>query len=242
MQPSTIRFLPTLALSVTLALASFTAMAQPYQVAPVAGGGKIEGKITFLGEVPIKKIVPNKDIETCGGPRDEPQMTVGADKGVKDVIVYLKGVAKGKEWPKQDKPASLDQEKCIFKTVAQVMHPGELSVVNSDPVLHTTHGYYGGRNAFNIAIPEKGITIKRPLPIPGLIRIQCDTHNWMHSQLLVAENPYYALTAADGTFSIGDVPPGTYTLVAFQRHTGPLETQVTIKGGDAVKLPIELKK
>lgn len=242
MQPSTIRFLPTLALSVTLALASFTAMAQPYQVAPVAGGGKIEGKITFLGEVPIKKVVPNKDVETCGGPRDEPQMTVGADKGVKDVIVYLKAVPKGKAWPKLDKPPTLDQEKCIFRPVAQVMHPGELNVVNSDAVLHTTHGYYGGRNAFNIAIPEKGVTVKRVLPAPGLIRVQCDTHNWMHSQLLVAENPYYALTAADGTFSIGDVPPGTYTLVAFQRHTGPVETSVTIKGGDAVKLPIELKK
>jgi hypothetical protein len=242
MHPLTIRLLPTLALSVTLALASFTATAQSYQVAPVDGGGKIEGKVTFLGEVPIKKIVPNKDVEVCGGPRDEPQMTVGADKGVKDVIIYLKGVAKGKDWPKQDKPPTLDQEKCVFKTVAQVMHPGEFNIVNSDPVLHTTHGYYGGRNAFNIAIPEKGITVKRALPIPGLIRIQCDTHNWMHSQLLVAENPYYAVTAADGTFSIGDVPPGTYTLVAFQRYTGPLETPVTIKGGDAVKLPIELKK
>jgi hypothetical protein len=235
------RFLPTLALSATLAFASSAATAA-YQVAAVSGGGKIEGKITFLGEVSIKKIVPNKDVETCGGPRDEAQITVGADKGVKDVIVYLKGVAKGKDWPKLDKPSTLDQEKCTFRPVAQVMHPGPLNVVNSDPVLHTTHGYYGGRNAFNIAIPEKGVTVKRALPVPGLIRVQCDTHNWMHSQLLVAESPYYAITAADGSFSIGDVPPGTYTLVAFQRYTGPLETSVTIKGGDVVKLPIELKK
>lgn len=238
MNLQTFHILPAL----VLALASFGSAAQPYQVAPVTGGGKIDGKITFLGEAPIKKIVPNKDVEVCGGPRDEVQITVGADKGVKDVIVYLKGVPKGKDWPKQDKPPTLDQEKCIFRPVAQIMRPGSLDVLNSDPVLHTSHGYYGGRNAFNIAIPEKGVIVKRPLAVPGLIRVQCDTHNWMHSQLLVAENPYYALTAADGTFSIGDVPPGTYTMVTFHRHTGVLETQVTIKGGDAVKLPIELKK
>ena len=71
MHPLKFSFLPTVALATTLALASFTAMAQKYQVAPVAGGGKIEGKVTFLGEVPIKKIVPNKDVEVCGGPRDD---------------------------------------------------------------------------------------------------------------------------------------------------------------------------
>jgi len=66
----------------TLLLCACTASAafgEAYEVAPVTGGGRVEGKVTFLGEVPIKKIIPNKDVEICGGPRDEVRITVGAD-------------------------------------------------------------------------------------------------------------------------------------------------------------------
>ena len=228
--------------ALALAASSFGSAAAPYEVAAVAGGGRIEGKVTFTGEVPIKKIVPNKDVEVCGGPRDEPQIVVGADKGVRDAVVYLQAVAKGKAWGAPDKVPTLENDKCTFKPAVQVMRPGKLNVVNSDPVLHTSHGYYGGRNAFNIAIPEKGITIGKDLPIPGAIRVQCDTHNWMHAWLFVADSPYYVVTGADVSYSIGDVPPGAYKLVAFTRHTGETIASVTVKAGEAVKLPIELKK
>ncbi len=225
-----------------LACAGTAAFGQAYEVAPVTGGGRVEGKVTFLGEVPIRKIVPNKDVEVCGGPRDEVRVTVGADKGVRDAVVYLKAVKKGKAWGAVDKPPVIDQEKCTFRPVVQVMRPGNLDVLNSDPVLHTTHGYYGGRNAFNIAMPEKGMKITKPVLQPGYIRVQCDTHNWMHTHLHVADSPYYVVTGADGNFSITDVPPGTYTLVAWQHHTGAVESSITVKAGETVKNAIELKK
>jgi hypothetical protein len=237
MNSRTPRFIPVLALACLS-----TAASAAYEVVPVSGGGRVEGKVTFLGEVPIRKIVPNKDVEVCGGPRDEVRVTVGADKGVRDAVVYLKAVPKGKAWGPAEKAPVLDQEKCTFKPVVQVMRPGNLDVLNSDPVLHTSHGYYGARNAFNIAMPEKGMKIAKALPQPGYIRVQCDTHNWMHSHLHIADSPYYVVTGADGNFSITDVPPGTYTLVAWQLHTGGVETSITVKGGDVVKAPIELKK
>lgn len=225
-----------------LACTASVAFGEAYEVAPVTGGGRVEGKVTFLGEVPIRKIVPNKDVDICGGPRDEARITVSADKGVRDAVVYLKEVKKGKAWGAVDKPPTLDQEKCIFRPVVQVIRPGKLDVMNTDPVLHTTHGYYGGRNAFNIAMPEKGMKISKPVLQPGYIRVQCDTHNWMHSHIHVADSPYYVVTGADGKFSITDVPPGTYTLVTWQHHVGATESTITVKTGEAVVTPIELKK
>jgi hypothetical protein len=67
-----------------------------YDVVAVSGGGKIEGKVVFQGNVPTKKIIPTKDKEVCGNPRDEPLILVGPDKGVEDAVVYLKEVPKGK--------------------------------------------------------------------------------------------------------------------------------------------------
>jgi hypothetical protein len=109
-------------------------------------------------------------------------------------------------------------------------------------VLHNTHGFYGRRTAFNVALPNKGDKVTRDLPRPGMVRVECDAHGWMLAHVFVADSPYYALTGKDGSFSISDVPPGNYTLVVSQTYTGDNEQAVTVKGSEAVKLAIELKK
>src|SRR5262245_48655962 len=96
-----------------VALALLTGMvgaANAYEVVAVSGGGKVEGKVSFQGQVPIRKIIPTKDKEVCGSPRDEPQVRVGSDKSVQDAVVYLKAVEKGKDWGPADKTPVLDQE------------------------------------------------------------------------------------------------------------------------------------
>lgn len=216
--------------------------ASAYEVVAVSGGGRIEGKVTFQGSVPIRKIIPTKDKEVCGAARDEAQVLVGADKGVQDAVVYLKEVAKGKGWGRLEKTPVLDQEHCRFEPAVQVVRTGNIDVVNSDPVLHNTHGFYGKRTAFNLALPNKGTKIPAELPRAGLVRVECDAHGWMLAHIYVADSPYYALTAKDGSFSIADVPPGDYTLVASQHFLGDQEIPVSVKTGETVKLPIELKK
>lgn len=225
-----------------LAVAWFVVPAQSYEVVTVSGGGKIEGKVVFQGNVPTKKIIPTKDKEVCGGPRDEPMILVGPGKGVQDAVVYLKEVAKGKAWGKPDKTPEIDNVKCKFEPSVQVIRAGSLDIVNSDPVLHNTHGFYGKRTAFNLALPNKGDRITKQLDKAGQVRVECDAHGWMLAWVYVADNPYYALTTKDGSFSIADIPPGDYTLVASQGYTGDTEISVTVKANESAKVSIELKK
>jgi len=220
----------------------FSASAFSYETVSVSGGGTISGKVAYQGSIPIKKIIPTKDKEVCGGARDEPQVLVGADKGVQDAVVFLKDVAKGKAWGKPDRAPVLDQEHCKFDPSVQVIRAGNLDVVNSDPVLHNTHGFYGRRTAFNLALPNKGTKIPVELTRSGVVRVECDAHGWMLAHVYVADSPYYALTGKDGSFSITDVPPGNYTLVIAQHFLGDTEQAVTVKSGETVKLSVELKK
>lgn len=235
----TLRIAPLLP-AIALVLSSTAAFS--YEAVTVTGGGAIEGRVLWEGPVPTKRVIPTKNKEVCGDPRDDPQIRVGPDKGVQDAVVYLKAVAKGKPWGKQDKTPVLDQEKCIFEPAVQVIRAGNLEVRNSDPVLHNTHGFYGRRTAFNLALPDKGVKIMTELPRPGLVRVECDAHGWMLAHIYVADSPYYALTGKDGSFAITDIPPGDYTLVASQPYTGDQEMPVTVKSGETVKLSIELKK
>lgn len=216
--------------------------AQAYELINVTDGGTIQGKVVYQGQVPVKKIILTKDQEVCGDPRDEPQILVGPDKGVQDAVVYLKAVPKGKPWGKADKTPVLNNHNCRFDPPIQIIRAGGIDIHNSDPVLHNTHGFYGRRTAFNVALPNKGDKVTRELPRPGMVRVECDAHGWMLGHVFVADNPYYALTGKDGSFSIAGVPPGNYTLVVSQHYLGDSEQAVTVKGGEAVKLAIELKK
>jgi hypothetical protein len=218
--------------------------AQAYEAGPVTGGGTIEGKVIFSGVVETRKIIPNKDLDVCDGPREEPLIEVGPDKGVQNAVVYLVEVAKGKAWPAeaQGKTPELVNHNCRFEPHVQVIRAGPLVVVNDDPMLHNTHGYYGKRTAFNMALPNKGQRIPTELTRPGTVRIDCDAHGWMEGWIYVVDSPYYAITGADGKFTINDVPPGTYNLVAIQSFTGPLQQSVTVAAGKPTNLTIELKK
>ena len=225
---------------ICLAVVSIPVLA--YDVVAVSGGGKVEGKVVFQGDVPTRKIIPTKDQAVCGKPRDEPVILVGSDKGVEDAVVYLKEVAKGKAWGKPEKTPELDNVKCRFDPTVQVIQAGSIDVVNTDPVLHNTHGFYGKRTAFNLALPNQGQRITKQLDRPGLVRVECDSHGWMLAWIYVADSPYYARTAKDGSFSITDIPPGNYTLVATQDYAGDTEIPVTVTANEAAKVAIELKK
>src|ERR1700737_2341189 len=61
-----------------IVLASMIAApARAYDEGAVAGGGTIDGKVVFNGAVPTRKIIPNKDVEVCGDPREEALIEVG---------------------------------------------------------------------------------------------------------------------------------------------------------------------
>jgi plastocyanin len=230
-------------LAASILLAPLTVLpASAYEAGTVSGGGSIEGQVIYKGPVETRKVIPNKDVETCGGIREEALIEVNGDHAVQNAAVYLVDVAKGKAWPPAGKPPELDNVKCEFVPHVQIIPAGKLDVVNKDPVLHNSHGYYGKRTAFNMAQPNQGQTIQTDLDRAGIVRVDCDVHGWMEGWVYVVDNPYYAITGADGKFNITDVPPGTYKLIAVQSLTGPTEQSVTVASGKPTNLTIELKK
>jgi plastocyanin len=232
-------------LAVSIALAALVVgavSAAAYEAETVSGGGTIEGKVVYQGAVPMRTIITTKDQNVCGGIRKEPEIVVNAEKGVKDAVVYLTKIDKGKAWPQAAAKPELDNVKCTFEPRVQVISAGTLVVKNTDPVLHNTHGFYGKRTAFNMALPNQGQEIETQLDRAGTVRVECDAHGWMLGWVYVVDNPYYAVTSDDGSFNIADVPPGDYTLVVTHEFTGPMEIPVTVKSGESASVPVELKK
>ncbi len=164
--------------------------AAAYEEAAVSDGGTIKGTVVFNGAVPMRKIIPTKDAEVCGGVRDEPQITLGAGNKVAEAVAYLKGVPKGKKWDRPKKTPELVNKDCRFHPRVQVIPAGmKVAIVNSDPVLHNTHGFLIKTTVFNVAMPKSGMRVERPLQKPGVVRVECDAHGWMLAWIYVADNP-----------------------------------------------------
>ncbi|HWJ36670.1 MAG TPA: carboxypeptidase regulatory-like domain-containing protein [Steroidobacteraceae bacterium] len=214
-----------------------------YEVEAVANGGIIDGVVTLSGSPPggaAIKVTKNQDY--CGASIPDPAYTVGAGGGLANVIVYLKDITKGKAAPAE--PLALVNEHCMFSPRAQgAMVGGQIKISSNDPVLHNTHPQNAETNAtiYNIALPFKGFSVTKPLPAsPGMIKVKCDAHEWMHAWIMELDHPYYATTGADGHFTIKDVPPGSYTLVAWHEVAGEKSEPVVIAAGQTAKSKITL--
>ena len=218
-------------LAAAAALTSAVALGQSYTGGDVSGGGTVQGKVTFQGQKPhLEAEKRNKDSKVCGTTGPNQTLIVGADGGLKNVIVYLKDIKAGKKLTVGK--ATIDQDKCSYIPHVQAVAVGTtLTVVNSDSVLHNVHASLGASTVFNYAMPIKNQKIPKKLAKAGIIKIKCDVHGWMNGAIGVMDNPYFAVTGDDGSFSLTDVPAGSYAVEAWQERLGNQSQQVTVPAG-----------
>ena len=214
-----------------------------YTVEAVANGGTIQGVVKLSGSAPhIAPIETTKNRDYCGQFIASPVYEVGKDSGLGNVEVFLKDITRGKAL--LTGTISLVNEHCMFNPRMQGANVGQqITISSNDPVLHSTHPQNASTNAtiYNIALPFKGFSVTKPLPaIPELIKVKCDAHEWMHAWIWELDHPYFATTRDDGHFTIKDVPPGTYTLVAWHEAAGEKRTSVTVSAGNTATVDIEL--
>lgn len=189
-----------------------------YVEAPVPEGGTLAGRVRFTGEPPRAEPIPvRKNSDVCGEHKASQALMVGPGKGVRNTVVYLEGVERGKKAPDLE----LDNARCLFVPhVAAVMAGAKVRVKNGDTVLHNTHGFLDRLTVFNVALPNKDqiIDITQRIKKVGVVDVQCDAHTHMRAWLVVRDNPYFAVTDDSGQFRIADIPPGRYRVVVW--HEG----------------------
>ena len=179
-----------------------------------AGNGTVVGTIKFEGENPgYPDASINKDPEVCGsGTRPSEKLILSADNGIKNVFVSVVGVTGEKLAVPAENPV-FGQEKCNFTEHVMVIPTGSTVDFPNlvDKVMHNLHSYSMKNRPFNKGVPF-GEKISMPFTKPETVKVTCDVHKWMIAYLIVHDDPYYAITDADGNFKIENVSAGTYKL------------------------------
>ena len=66
--------------------------------------------------------------------------------------------------------------------------------------------------------------------------MKCNVHPWMKGYIAVLKHPYFAVTDKNGHFEVKDLPPGTYTINAWQEKLGAQSQKITVTAGQGANL------
>ena len=216
-----------------------------YEVAAVTDGGSIKGTISVSG--PVAKLPPrkiSKDPQVCGtAQRESQKLIVNKTGGLRNAVVIVQGVKRGKAMPAAAQSAEIDQNKCEYSPHVQVMALNtEISLRNSDPILHNIQFFEGDNSLFNIAQPVQGQVNKKKIEKAGTIYVECAVHGWMQGNVVVVDNPYYAVTDENGKFSITDLLPGKYQVKIWHEYLGESTREITVGAKAETTVDADLKE
>ena len=226
------------------AIAGLAGRAAAYEAIAVTDGGRLSGTVKLDGAPPAPgKITVSKDTEVCGQEKVAPDMLVGADGGIANVVVMVKA-SKGK---KLDMPATnpvFDQKTCEFHPHILTFPAGStIDVTNSDGILHNIHTTSQTNPSTNQAQPKFKPKIQIKVEkAEWPIKVQCDAHSWMAAWWISEEHPYVAVTDAKGAFTIADLPAGDYEVELWHEKLGKKTEKISVKPKEDTKVDWKLTK
>lgn len=201
--------------------------------AVVADAATLGGTIKFEGAPAKMSAVQMGADPYCASQHPTPQMDeevmVGPGGELANVIVFVKDVPGN--YPTPSTPAVLDQKGCHYIPHVSAVQVGQpVQIKNSDATLHNVHAMPKVNSQFNEGQPVQGMVSTKKFDKVEMVpfRVKCDVHGWMKSYMAVLPHPYHGVSAENGTFSIANLPPGSYTLVAWHEKYGQQEQQVTV--------------
>jgi len=204
-----------------------------------AGEGKISGTVKLYGAAPhMKGIDMSKDPYCAKAHATDPghleTYVVGASGGLENVVLYIS------DWSGPAQTVTtvpvFDQKNCMYTPHVMALDAGQsFKVVTSDQTTHNIHPLPNpmtGNIPWNQSQPPGAQPVEKSWKNPEVIPVQCNIHPWMHGWHVVVKGPY-ATTDENGNYTINNVPPGSYTVTAWQEAAGTQTQKVTVASGAA---------
>lgn len=149
------------------------------------------------------------------------------------LVVYLSGGGAATT-PSQEVTLA-QRQKTFVPHVLPVAVGTTVGFLNEDSVLHNLHAYQDRRTIFNRAQPALMRLIRHTFSREGTVMLLCDVHPEMEAFIVVTPSPWFSGVAADGTFTLRNVTPGSYTLVVWdQRRRGTAAEHPLLIGPEGV--------
>ncbi len=212
------------------------------QKVSAAGEGKISGTVKLDGAAPhMKGIDMSKDPYCSKAHASDPAhletYVVGSNGGLANVVLYLSEGLSGSALTEVAKTVPIfDQKNCMYTPHVLAMDINQtFKVTTSDQTAHNIHpnpNPMTGNIPWNQSQPPGAPPVEKSWKAAEFIDVKCNIHPWMHGYFAVVKGPY-ATSDGNGAYTINNVPPGSYTVTAWQEAAGTQTQKVTVAAGGA---------
>jgi plastocyanin len=217
-----------------------TAAASFALVAALAGQSPDSGTIT--GRVRLTSRVHGTPLPSnVYQPRSVANHDAAAIPEIKNVVIYLKGVKFKSTLPISHQEIRQEHEAFVPRVVA-VTRGSTIDFPNEDPFFHNVFSL-SSASTFDLGRYPMGRQKSATLSNAGLVKVYCHIHSHMSASILVLDHPYFAMPDLNGSFTLPNVPAGTYTIVGWHERIGERTSTITVKPGASspidISLPVE---
>lgn len=206
----------------------------------------LRGTVRFEGKIPAARPINMAADPVCSKQHPLPVMAqeVVADaKGdLENVIVFVSEGLGNRTFDPPTQPAVVEQKGCVYQPHVMAVRANQtLELVNEDATSHNIHPVPANNREWNKAEPPgskmEDSFAREEIAIP----VKCNVHPWMKGYIAVFKHPYFAVTGKDGTFDLGNLPPGTYTIKAWHEKLGTATQTVTIGANETKEISFVFK-
>lgn len=155
------------------------------------------------------------------------------------VVVFIDGF----DHPfKPDAPAQVRQVKKKFDPRVLVVPVGsDVEFPNQDSVSHNVFST-SPAHKFDLGIYGPGTSKTTKFARPGLVRLYCNIHPAMISDVIVVSNPFYQVVDSGDAYSLKGMPAGKYTVRAWIPAGASMVGAADLGGANRVELDFDLKQ
>jgi len=215
-----------------------------------AGEGKISGTVKLDGTAPHMRGIDMSKDPYCSkihasDPAKMETVVVSSGGGLEHVVLYIsEGLTGGALTQVPTEEPVFDQKGCVYSPHVLGLDVNQkFKVTTSDQTAHNIHpnpNPMTGNIPWNQSQPPGAPPVEKSWKAPEMIPVQCNIHPWMHGWFAVVKGPY-ATTDASGAYTINNVPPGSYTVTAWQEDLGTQTQKVTVAAGAAASANFSFK-
>ncbi len=180
---------------------------------------KVENPGTIMGKVKCKRV------RHCG-----------------NTVAYIERVGDNKYDPPEEHGVIYQISNTFIPRILVVQKGTTVDFPNNDLIRHNVFSSPVSCNQFNFGTYDVGVTKSVTFDKSCEVPLLCNTHAEMSAFVIVLDNPYFAITSSDGSFTIGNVPSGDYTLKTWHERLQPVTQEVTVEAGKTTDVSLVLEK
>lgn len=213
--------------------------------------GAVSGRVTYRGKV------PRHEVSDLTGNNAELFAVQAEHGGLREVVVFLEPrdeetagrvqrntASAGKPAERERPEVVIDQKDYVFVPHLVAVRAGQtVRFSSSDVANHNVRAIsLEPKNQFNRftgggeSYSHRFVLEKKNRPV----RIGCDLHRWMGAWVFVFDHDRFAVTGAEGKYTINRLLPGKYVLSIRQPDGGlKLDRDVEIAAGSPLTIDVE---